>query len=358
MTPRVLHVAQSADYGLARFFADLLGDQVERGWTVAFAGPATASAPDGVDRIGWEASRQPGRSVAAEARRLSDAVDAFAPDVVHLHSSKAGLVGRLVLRGRRPTLFQPHAWSFLAVHGATRAAAVLWERLAMRWTDAVVCCSQAEYQQGEQHGIRGRYRVIPNAVDVQRFAGADRAAARARLGLGDGPLVACIGRLSHQKGQDVLLDAWPAVRAAVPAARLVLVGDGPDQQALAARAIDGVELVGRQPAVEDWMAAADVVAQPSRYEGLSLTVLEAMAAGRSIVATDVEGMAEAIGSGGAIVRPGDGRALADAVVHRLRDPELAAAEGRAGRERAARSHDLRTWGERMAELTLGLVRTP
>lgn len=358
MTPRVLHVAQSADYGLARFLSDLLADQAARHWKVAFAGPAGAPVPDGVDRIAWEASRQPGRSVPAEARRLSEVIEAFSPDVVHLHSSKAGLAGRLVLRGRRPTIFQPHAWSFLAVHGATRTAAVVWERLATRWTDVVVCCSQAEYRQGEQHHIRGRYRVIPNAVDVQRFAAGDRAAARARLGLGDGPLVVCIGRLSHQKGQDVLLDAWPAVRAAVPAASLVLVGDGPDREALATRAGEGVELVGRQSCVEDWMAAADVVAQPSRYEGLALTVLEAMAAGRSIVATDVEGMAEAIGGGGAIVRAGDVRALADAVVHRLRDPELAAAEGRTGRERAARSHDLRTWGERMAELTLGLVRKP
>ncbi|HVF76126.1 MAG TPA: glycosyltransferase [Acidimicrobiales bacterium] len=356
--PRVLHVAQSADYGLARFLFDLVGDQVERGWTVGFAGPADAPLPEGADRIAWAASREPHRDVPAESRRLAGIVEAFQPDVVHLHSSKAGLVGRLVLRGRRPTIFQPHAWSFLAVGGATRAAAVMWERAAIRWTEVVVCCSQAEYRQGEEHGIRGRYRVVPNAVDLQRFAVVDRREARERLGLGEGPLVACIGRLSHQKGQDVLLDAWPAVRAAVSTARLVLVGDGPDREALAARAGEGVELVGRQPSVEHWLAAADVVAQPSRYEGLAITVLEAMAAGRSIVATDVEGMAEAIGGGGAIVRPGDVGALGEALVHRLRDPDLAAAEGRAGRERAAHSHDLRTWGDRMAELTLGLVRTP
>lgn len=353
---KVLHVAQSAEYGLARFLGDLLADQVARGWTVSFAGPADFAVPDGVEHVTWTATRQPGRTVVAEARALAAVVERVDPDVVHLHSSKAGLAGRATIRRRRPTLFQPHAWSFLAVDGATRQAALWWERLAVRWTTAVVCCSEAEQRQGEANKVRVRSEVIPNAVDVSRFDDLDRAAARRRLGLPSGaPLVVCIGRLSHQKGQDVLLAAWPAVRAAVPEARLALVGDGPDRAALAAQSSDGVQFVGRQPGVEDWLAAADVVAQPSRYEGLALSVLEAMAAGRSIVATDVEGMAEAIGQGGAIVRPGDAKALAAAITERLVDPERATAEGRVGRERAARSHDLRGWGERMAEVTLDVV---
>lgn len=353
---KVLHVAQSADYGLARFLGDLLADQVARGWTVSFAGPADFAVPDGVEKRTWTATRAPGRTVVAEARALAAVVDDVDPDVVHLHSSKAGLAGRATIRGRRPTLFQPHAWSFLAVSGATRMAALAWERLAVRWTTAVICCSESEREQGERSGIRVRSEVIPNAVDVSRFGTVDRAAARRRLGLpSTAPLVVCVGRLSHQKGQDVLLAAWPLVRAAVPEARLVLVGDGPDRAALAAQSSDGVQFAGRQPAVEDWLAAADVVAQPSRYEGLALSVLEAMAAGRTVVATDVEGMAEAIGQGGAIVPPGDVKALAAAITERLLDPERAEAEGRAGRERAARSHDLRGWGERMAEVTLDVV---
>lgn len=352
----VLHVAQSAEYGLARFLSDLLADQVARGWTVTFAGPADFAAPEGVEHVTWAATREPGRSVVAEARALAAIVERVDPDAVHLHSSKAGLAGRATIRRRRPTLFQPHAWSFLAVSGATRMAVLAWERLAVRWTTAVICCSEAELRQGEAHKVRVRSEVVPNAVDVSRFADVDRAAARRRLGFRSGePVVVCIGRLSHQKGQDVLLAAWPAVRDAVPDARVVLVGDGPDRAALAAQSSDGVQFVGHQPAVEDWLAAADVVAQPSRYEGLALSVLEAMAAGRSIVATDVEGMREAIGQGGAIVPPGDAKALAAAITERLIDPERADAEGRAGRERAARSHDLRGWGERIAEVTLDVV---
>jgi glycosyltransferase involved in cell wall biosynthesis len=346
----VLHVAQSADYGLARFLGELLADQARRGWPVAFAGPQL-DVDAAVELVPWEATRDPGRGVVDEARRLARIVDDVAPDVVHLHSSKAGLAGRLVLRGRRPTLFQPHAWSFLAVSGLARRAAVLWERWAARWADVVVCCSEAERRQGERARIRARWRVVSNAVDLSRLPPDDDASRDPRL-------VVCVGRLWRQKGQDVLLDAWPSVRARVPDACLVLVGDGPDREPLAARAahLDAVELVGCQADAVPWLRRAAVVAQPSRYEGLSLTVLEAMAAGRSIVATDVEGLAEAIGPGGAIVPTEDPAALADAIVHRLRDPELAASEGRAGRERAARSHDLRGWGDRMAELTLSLVR--
>jgi glycosyltransferase involved in cell wall biosynthesis len=345
--PRVLHVAQSADYGLARFLGDLLRDQQGRGWPVAFAGPPLDAA---AEWHRWDAARQPGPSVAREVRALARIVREVQPDVVHLHSSKAGLVGRLLLRGTRPTLFQPHAWSFLAVDGPARLAAATWERAGARWAHRIVCCSEAERRQGEDAGVHGRWAVVPNAVDIARFADAG--------GPEDPHLVVCIGRLSHQKGQDVLLDAWPMVRAEVPDARLVLVGDGPDRDVLAARALllEGVELVGRQPSAERWLTRAAVVALPSRYEGLALTVLEAMAAGRSVVASDVEGMAEAVGDdAGALVPPEDPVALADALAARLLDPEAAASEGRAGPVRVARSHDLRGWGDRMAELTLDLL---
>lgn len=351
-------MAQSAEYGLGRFLSELLADQSARGWPVVFAGPVDAPVPEGVAHLEWRAGRDPGATVVAESRALGALVRDVGPDVVHLHSSKAGLAGRAMVRRSVPTLFQPHAWSFLAVEGATKVAATAWERWATRWTDVVVCCSEGERQQGLRAGIRARYEVVPNAVDLSRFVHADRAAARARLGLDAGPLAVCVGRLSHQKGQDVLLDAWPSVRSAVPEARLVLVGDGPDREALEqqAKELEHVSLVGRQAAADDWLVAADVVVQPSRYEGLALTVLEAMAAGRSVVAGDVEGMAEAIGRGGAVVAPGDAAALAAAIAERLLDPEQAEAEGRTGRERAARSHDLRGWGERMAELTLDVLR--
>ncbi len=93
----------------------------------------------------------------------------------------------------------------------------------------------------------------------------------------------------------MLLEAWPAVRARVPGARLVLVGDGPTEPELRAAAGEGVDLVGPRKDVPDWLAAADVVVAPSRWEGMALTLLEAMATGRSVVATEVAGAGEALG---------------------------------------------------------------
>jgi glycosyltransferase involved in cell wall biosynthesis len=355
----VLHVAQSSEYGLGRYLTDLVGDQVARGWQVRLAGDPASTVRNDVERAGaawvpWAASREPGPSVVAEARALASIVSTARPDVVHLHSSKAGLAGRLALRGRRPTLFQPHAWSFYAVDGPRRHAARLWERVGARWAHLVICGSDGERDQGEAAGIRARWRVVPNAVDVDHFSPGAAAEARAALGIAaDARLVVCAARLAvAQKGQDLLVRAWPAVAAAEPGARLVLVGDGPDRELLERSAPPGVDFVGEQRDPLPWFRAADVVVQPSRYETLSLSVLEALACARPVVATDAVGMREAIGAAGAVVPLEDADALAAAVAHRLRHPEEARAEGEAGRSRVVERYSRRAWGERLADLTL------
>jgi glycosyltransferase involved in cell wall biosynthesis len=363
----VLHVSEPVDGGVARCALDLAGDQVARGWRVAVLAPpdralATAAERAGATHLPWQlpprraaerALRVPGLPLARAVRAVARAAAASQADVVHLHSSQAGLAGRLALRGHRPTVFQPHAWAFYAVDGVLRSAVVAWERLAARWASVTVCVSEGERADGVRAGIRARWRVIPNGVDLDGFRPADddeRAAARDRLELGDGPLVVAVGRISRQKGHDVLLEAWRAVLAAVPAARLVVVGDGPDRAVLEARAPERVRFVGDRDDVPDWLAAADVVAQPSRWEaGASLVVLEAMARGRSVVTTDVAG-AEAVGDAGAVVPVEDAASLADAIRDRLRDPERAAREGRAGRERVERSYDVRSTRDAVASL--------
>lgn len=230
-------MAQPGEYGVVTVLEGLVEDQVRRGWRVGVAGPV----PIGPARhLPWTAGRAPGPAVVGEVRRLSALVRHFEPDVVHLHSSKAGLAGRLAIRGRLPTILQPHAWSFLALSGPLAAASLWWERMAVRWADTVLCCSEAERRRGVAAGIRGSWCVVANPVDLDRYpagSDADRQAARRELGLGAAPLAVCVGRLSAQKGQDLLLRAWPRVRHEVPAAELVLVGDGPARG----------ELEGRKP---------------------------------------------------------------------------------------------------------------
>jgi glycosyltransferase involved in cell wall biosynthesis len=344
---------------VAAVVAQLARDQVERGLEVVVAASPHAALRPAVEAAGarfsvWDAKRSPGPGSMLEARSLGRLIEAEAPDLVHLHSSKAGLAGRLALRGRRPTVFQPHSWSFEASRGPIRRAAEMWERRAVGWTDVIVCVSEAERRDGLDAGIAGRYVVIPNGVDLEAFppAGAsERLAARARLKLENGPLAVCVGRLCRQKGQDVVLAAWPAVRARVPDARLVLVGDGPTQSDLSAASGEGVDLVGTRDDIPDWLAAADVVVAPSRWEGMALTLLEAMATGRSVVATEVAGAHDALGrEAGRIVPVESVPELVDAVVERLRDPALAADEGRAGRRRAEQFHDVRMANDRVVAL--------
>jgi glycosyltransferase involved in cell wall biosynthesis len=169
--------------------------------------------------------------------------------------------------------------------------------------------------------------------------------------------------LTRQKAQDVLVAAWPRIADRVPGVRLSLVGDGPDGERLRAAAPSGVAFPGRRDDVADWLAAADVVALPSRWEGMSYVMLEAMASGRSVVASDVGGAGEVIGerggrTAGALVRPDDPVALADAIVERLHDANTAASEGAEGARRARADHDLDRWREAMAALTLDAIGAP
>ena len=118
---RVLHVAQPSDGGSLVCAAHLVVDQIARGWTVGVATQSnllSRTAEDhGANYFAWTALRRPGFSVPEESHRLSRIVACFAPDVLHLHAAKAGLCGRLAVRGRRATLYQPHGWSFYAADG-------------------------------------------------------------------------------------------------------------------------------------------------------------------------------------------------------------------------------------------------
>jgi glycosyltransferase involved in cell wall biosynthesis len=360
----VLHAAQPTDAGVARYVAAATRDQLVRGWQVVVACPsdgqlAAELSAHGVPRLHWAATRSPSVDTVGETQHLRRLIGRVDPDVVHLHSAKAGLAGRLAVRGTRPTLFQPHGWSWLAARGATARGALAWERFAARWTDVCVCVGDGEAAHARHRRVRSRHVVVRNGVALADFAPSDeraRAAAREQLGIGrDVPLVICLGRITRQKGQDVLVTAWPRVREHCPTAQLCLVGDGDLLAALRGRAVPGVRFV---PPVTDpgpWYAAADVVVLPSRWEGLSLTLLEALASGRCVVVSDIPGLAEAVPPGvGARVPTGDARALAGALARRLTDAELRTAEAQAA-ALAARAFDLGRTHDQLAAVTTRAV---
>lgn len=182
-----------------------------------------------------------------------------------------------------------------------------------------------------------KVEVAYNAVDVERAAVAAPPGLRAQLGgSGTRPLVLTPARLNAQKGHGVLLEAI----AEVPEALFVLAGDGPERGALEARAAElgvaeRVRFLGRREDVPQLLAASDVFALPSLYEGSSLAVLEAMAAGTAVVSSAIGGTEELIedGRSGLLVPPGDAPALAAALRRVLGDPQLRADLAARARER-------------------------
>jgi glycosyltransferase involved in cell wall biosynthesis len=350
----VLMVSQPGEAGVAHVLADHVSWVTAAGWNVVVACDPGSRCADLVRRQGgrvmaWRAERHPGVSVASEVRALRRIISETDPDLVHLHSSKAGLVGRIAIRGRLPTLFQPHAWSFDASAPKTLSKLALnWEQHAARWTDITICVSAAERERGSRAGIRGTTVVLPNVVDAERFRPPPhgspwRLAMRKRLGLTtDGPLAVCLGRLCRQKGQDLLLASWNQVKDMVPDAQLALVGDGPDRNQLALSAPSGVRFVGAVLDPVPWLQLADVVVVPSRWEGQALVILEALACGTAVVASDIPANKETMPSAaGAVVPVVDRTALASALIRRL-VPEgraLTEAEGRVGRASVVTGHD-------------------
>ncbi|MEU5539621.1 glycosyltransferase [Streptomyces sp. NPDC020362] len=353
--PHVLHITQPVEGGVARFVTDLAAAQLDAGLRVTVACPRGGVLTDALRAVGcnvlpWQATRAPGPWLPGEVRRLARLVRDLRPDVVHAHSAKAGLAGRLAVRGRIPTVFQPHAWSFEAVDGAMAQAAVRWERFGARWAARVLCVSEAERRTGEQHGISAPWHVVPNGVDTRRFR-PEGSSARS----GPGPLVVCVGRLCRQKGQDVLLRAWSDVVRQMPAARLVLVGDGPDAGRLYSGAPASVEFAGPALDAAPWYRAADVVVLPSRWEGMALVPLEAMACGRPVLVTDVDGARESLPPGHlpyCLVPPEDPEAMARALTALLRRAPLRAALGAQGRAHVLAAHDVR----HAADSVIGVYR--
>ncbi|MGD1223906.1 glycosyltransferase family 4 protein [Streptomyces krungchingensis] len=363
--PRVLHVTQPVDGGVPRVVTDLARAQLAAGAHVTVACPDDSPLARSLRMLGadvrhWRATRAPGPRLPQEVRRLGRLLAGARPDVVHAHSAKAGLAVRLAVRGRVPTVFQPHAWSFEAVDGTAARLAVIWERWGARWASRVVCVSEAERRTGVRAGVHAQWQVIPNGVDTARFRPADARAARAGLPLLAGagvdppaPVVVCVGRLCRQKGQDVLLEAWSSVLREIPGARLVLVGDGPDAATLRTAAPDGVLFAGAAADTVPWYSAADLVVLPSRWEGMALVPLEAMACGRPVLVTDVDGARESLPPALAtrcLVPPRAPGPLAEAIGALLRDPLLRDSLGREGRDHVTTTHDVRHMTDAVAEV--------
>ncbi len=199
---------------------------------------------------------------------------------------------------------------------------------AVRGASAIIAVSAYLAEELRASGLQlPAVHVANMGVDLERFRPADRAAARARLGLGSGPLVLAVGGLTERKNPLRLLQAFQLVRRTHPDATLVVVGDGPLAGAIRAGGVrhglgGAVLMPGAVPnsAIAEWMAASDVLALPSLVEPLGVVALEALASGRPVVATRVGGVVEVVGQGGVTVDPLDPAAIADGLLRMIARP--------------------------------------
>jgi glycosyltransferase involved in cell wall biosynthesis len=197
-------------------------------------------------------------------------------------------------------------------------------------SDAVITDSRALADAVVAGGVKpGKVFVVHNSVDPDRLA--EEAAHAARPDLPEASvLVGTLGRLEPVKGLDVLFDAVPLVAGQHPDARFVVAGEGPESENLQMRVATDpvlskrVEMLGFVPNAPALLDALDVYCLPSRSEGFNTTILEAMALGVPVVATDVGGTREAVEDGvtGRLVPPGDAEALAKALGDLLGDAVL------------------------------------
>jgi glycosyltransferase involved in cell wall biosynthesis len=267
--------------------------------------------------------------------------DGFA--LVHAHSAKAGVLGRLAARTLRlPSVYTPHGLPFVGdVSSARKRFAKTVERWLAPGTAAIICVCEAERRVAVEHRLSpGHLAVVHNGCPPERGLAPDAELAALR---GEGFAVGAISVLRREKGLDVLVRAAPRILAAVPQARVAVIGDGPERESLERTARDlGLDAEDRfaffpfAPPSERYLHALDILVAPSVWDAFPIGLLEAQACGVPQVASAVGGIPEAVvPETGIIVHPGDPDRLAAAAVELLRDPPRREAMAAASRARHA-----------------------
>lgn len=258
----------------------------------------------------------------------------FKPDIVHLHSTKAGLVGRVAAKlAGLPVVFTAHGWAFTeGIEERSRNLAVFLERRAAHLSDAIICVSEYDrllalrMDVGNASLLTRIHNGVPEIIPEQRS-----------IGLNPGlPRIICVARLDAQKDHALLLDALAMVKC-LPWV-LELIGDGPLTNAVQQKTHDlglgdRVEFSGLCNDVPSRLARSDVFVLTSCWEGLPLSILEAMRAGLPVVASNVGGVSESVTDGvtGFLVPKGNKAVLADRLMRLLSDAALRQQMGHAGR---------------------------
>ena len=280
------------------------------------------------------------------------------PDIVHMHGGTAGFIGRFtsLFAPRMYLVYTYHGIHYLHNLGSLRNQLFrMVDRALKHRTDRLICVSQSDRELGIRYGVVDPEItvLIRYGIDVEKFAKARQSSAP---GGGGSRIVGTIGRLHVQKGQTYLLDAAATVIKQARDVDFHFVGEGELRQSLEAqiRSLgiqEHVKLCGARTDVAELLATMDIFVLPSLWEGLPIVLLEAMAAGKPIVVTAVDGVKEVITGEEALLVPArDPESLSNAILRILNDSALARQLGERAYRKVKSEYNIETMVKKIGEL--------
>lgn len=352
---RILHVIRPAEGGMKGHLLTLARGLKAKGYDIEIACPPDTGLAAEVDKLGLPVHPialvgplHPVRDSIC-VKQLIGIMRRGRYDIIHFHGAKASLVGRIaaLLAGCRNTVMTVHNFIiYTEVPPVKRLVFKYGEKLLSRVTARIITVSEALRNDLVQVYNIAPEKIIPvyNGIDTSFYQGQhDKSAARAKLNLGDDSVVVgTVARMAPQKGLNYLIEAVAAINMAQPASAenicFVIAGDGPlradlEDQAKSLGVGEKIIFPGYIKDIPALLACFDLFVIPSIAEGLSITTIEAMAAGLPVVATRVGGLPELVkpGINGYLVEPREPSAIADAILSVLADPAAAKKLGTAGK---------------------------
>ncbi len=277
--------------------------------------------------------------------QLLKATNAFKPTLITCHSTIAGLIGRLSIRNRIPTIFTAHGWGFTKGTSVLRRLLIpIIEKITARYCQNIICVSENDLQ------LALHYRIAPSQKLLRVYNGVP-SCQTCTTSSDQFVRIIFVGRFAPPKDPLLLLKAIEACPKSIKQSiRLSLIGDGPlvqevQQYIQEHHLVDSIYLLGSltPPHVQQALQTSDIFILPSRYEGFPYVVLEAMACGLPVIASDVGGIREAIEQdAGLVIPPNDQQALTDAIVQLVQHPEERKNMGKIGRQKTQTIFSLET----------------
>jgi len=325
----------------------------EMGYDIHAAASSTGGHKEEVESAGvtcWEIpfARSPYSPANVQAfRQLKALLKAQYFDLIHVHTPVAAFLGRYLAKATRQgaVLYTAHGFHFC--RGAPLKNWLIYytaERIAARWTDGLIVLNDEDFKNARRLGFQPEinlFYVHGVGVELNRYSPSPGAGSiRAELGLGrDDAILTCVAELNHNKNHDFLLDAWQRLSPGCDSAHLLLVGNGENEVMLKRKVereqIPRVYFLDYRKDVPQILQETDTVTLVSKQEGLPRCIMEAMAAGKPVVATNVRGSRDLVEDlkSGLLVELGDVKGLAVALEKLIASPNLRQSMGAAAKKK-------------------------